>query len=132
MAMNRWADADSFNFGNRRRVQGTPPQGKSEPSGREVACALFGVLKGCLSGLPYRIYEKFEELVHECRGWVKEPGVVLITEEEYARRAHPETATASTPQGVPQAVGGGRGSHRSIFDQVDDLKLKIQTTHTRN
>ena len=43
---------------------------------------------------------------------------------------HPETATASTPQGVPLAVGGGRGSHRSIFDQVDDLNLKIQTMET--
>ena len=138
-----------------------PPQGKSEPSGREVACSLFGVLlrlselietsgstrykkgvntvrvhvKTCVSrlyveemgggldqisimeprknwqaeyynlmksvtselnaayaeyeagnssGLPYEMYERFVELLQKCRAWMKEPGVVLITEEEYA------------------------------------------------
>ena len=53
---------------------------------------------------------------------------MLITEEEYARWVHPETA--STSHGVPQAVGGGRGIKRSIWDQVDELTLKILTMET--
>ena len=60
---------------------------------------------GNSSGLPYEMYERFVELLQGCRAWMKEPGVVLITEEEYARLVHPETTTASTPQGVPLAVG---------------------------
>ena len=80
---------------------------------------------GDSSGLPYEMYERFVELLQGCRAWMKEPEVVLLTEEEYARRVHPETARTSW--GVPQAVGGGRGINRSIWDQVDELTLKIRT-----
>ena len=77
------------------------------------------------SGLSYQMYESFVEILSECRVWMKQSAVVCITEEEYKKRMHPQTA--STPQGVPQSGGGGPGpgNQGSIFEQVDVLKLKI-------
>ena len=77
------------------------------------------------SGLSYQMYESFVEILSECRVWMKQSAVVCITEEEYKKRMHPQTA--STPQGVPQSGGGGPGpgNQGSIFEQVDALKLKI-------